>query len=99
MDAFSPEVCTDSLYITALRTAAEMRVFSPLLQDAFQAVSTTFVGRCTQDWRIESSGHHLYQHVLRSLQSALFHPQRSRSDEVLVVAILLGIVEVTLLFM
>ncbi|GES58262.1 C6 finger-domain-containing protein [Aspergillus terreus] len=89
VDAFSPEVDVKAGQAGALRRAAEIRMFSPILQDAFEAVSVAFFGRCIQDKRIEMSGHHLYPRVLRKLQQALQDPERSRAESTLATVILL----------
>jgi hypothetical protein len=94
VDAFSPEVDVKSGQAGALRRAAEIRMFSPILMDAFEAVSVAFFGRSVQDPRIESSGFHLYPRVLRSLQHALQDPERSKAESTLATVILLMAFEV-----
>ncbi|KAF7591599.1 hypothetical protein BBP40_001297 [Aspergillus hancockii] len=89
VDAFSPEVDIKSGQAGALRRAAGIRMFSPILMDAFEAVSVAFFGRSIQDPRIESSGFHLYPRVLRSLQHALQDPERSKAESTLATVILL----------
>ncbi|GMG22353.1 unnamed protein product [Aspergillus oryzae] len=89
VDAFSPEVDVKSGQAGALRRAAEIRMFSPLLMDAFEVVSATFFGRSIQDPRIEESGTLLYGRVLRNLQNALFDPERSKAESTLATVILL----------
>lgn len=94
VDAFSPEVDVKSGQAGALRRAAEIRMFSPILTEAFEAVSVAFFGRCIQDKRIEMSGSHLYPRVLRKLQQALHDPERSRAESTLATVILLMAFEV-----
>ncbi|KAB8250629.1 hypothetical protein BDV35DRAFT_377346 [Aspergillus flavus] len=94
VDAFSPEVDVKSGQAGALRRAAEIRMFSPLLMDAFEVVSATFFGRSIQDPRIEKSGTLLYGRVLRNLQNALFDPERSKAESTLATVILLMAFEV-----
>ncbi|KAE8356825.1 C6 finger domain-containing protein [Aspergillus coremiiformis] len=89
VDAFSPEVDIKSGQAGALRRAAEIRMFSPILMDAFEAVSVAFFGRSVQDPRIESSGFYLYPRVLRHLQHALQDPERSKAESTLATVILL----------
>ncbi|KAJ9295250.1 transcriptional regulator family: Fungal Specific TF [Paecilomyces variotii] len=89
VDAFSPEVDLSSGRAGAIRAGAEIRMFSPMISNAFEAVSTTFFGRSIQDPRIEASGLKLYPKVLRSLQQALLDPERSRSEATLVTVTLL----------
>ncbi|KAJ5280467.1 transcriptional regulator family: Fungal Specific TF [Penicillium angulare] len=89
VDAFSPEVDIKSGRAGALRAAAEIRMFSPLITDAFEAVSVAFFGRSVQNKEIEASGFRLYPRVLRGLQDALIDPERSKSEATLVTVTLL----------
>lgn len=89
VDAFSPEVDTSSGRAGALRAGAGIRMFSPLLSSAYEAVSLTFSGRMMNEPRIESAGMKLYPRVLRSLQDALFDPERSRAEATLITVVLL----------
>ncbi|KAB8257371.1 hypothetical protein BDV32DRAFT_82732 [Aspergillus pseudonomiae] len=89
IDAFSPEVDIKSGQAGALRRAAEIRMFSPILMEAYEAVSVAFFGRSVQDPRIEKSGSPLYGRVLRNLQSALQDPERSKAESTLATVILL----------
>lgn len=94
VDAFSPEVDVKSGRAGALRRAAEIRMFSPIIGDAFEAVSVAFFGRSVRDPRIEATGFQLYPKVLRNLQQALFDPERSKAESTLVTVILLMAFEV-----
>ncbi|RAO70398.1 uncharacterized protein BHQ10_006410 [Talaromyces amestolkiae] len=89
VDAFSPEVDASSGHAGALRAGAEIRMFSPLISSAYDAVSLTFFGRSVKDPRIEAAGIKLYPKVLRSLQEALLDPEKSRSEATLVTVTLL----------
>ncbi|CAL5875264.1 uncharacterized protein PFLUO_LOCUS9568 [Penicillium psychrofluorescens] len=89
LDAFSPEVDSKHGRAGAIRAAAEIRMFSPLISDAFEAVSVAFFGRSIQDKRIEASGFRLYPRVLRGLQDALVDPEKSKAESTLVTVILL----------
>ncbi|KAL1980958.1 hypothetical protein VTN96DRAFT_3298 [Rasamsonia emersonii] len=89
LDAFSPEVDSSSGRAGALRAAASIRMFSPMIANAFDAVSMTFFGRSVKDPRIESAGLQLYPRTLRSLQQALLDPERSRAEATLVTVTLL----------
>ncbi|KAJ6136344.1 hypothetical protein N7512_001504 [Penicillium capsulatum] len=89
VDAFSPEVDIKSGRAGALRAAAGIRMFSPLISEAFDAVSVAFFGRSVQDKEIEASGFRLYPRVLRGLQDALLDPERSKAESTLVTVILL----------
>jgi hypothetical protein len=89
VDAFSPEVDIRSGRAGAIRAAADIRMFSPMISNAFNAVSLTYFGRSTQYPRIEAAGMKLYPMVLRSLQDALLDPERSRSEATLITVTLL----------
>jgi hypothetical protein len=94
VDAFSPEVDMKSGRAGALRAAAGIRMFSPLISDAFEAVSVAFFGRSVQNKQIEASGFRLYPRVLRGLQDALVDPEKSKAESTLVTVILLLAFEV-----
>ena len=94
VDAFSPEVDAKAGHAGALRRAAEIRMFSPILMDAFQSVSVAFFGRSVQNKEVEAAGFSLYPRVLRSLQQALQDPERSKAESTLVTVILLMAFEV-----
>lgn len=96
VDAFSPQVDAKAGEAGAIRRAAEIRMFSPILTDAFQAVSRVFFGRSVQNKSIEVSGFSGYPLVLRSLQNALLDPERSKAESTLATVILLMAFEVFL---
>ncbi|KAJ5170069.1 uncharacterized protein N7500_002852 [Penicillium coprophilum] len=89
VDAFSPEVDVKSGRAGALRAAAGIRMFSPLITDAFEAVSVAFFGRSVQNKQIEASGFRIYPRVLRALQDALVDPEKCKAESTLVTVILL----------
>ncbi|KAJ5676140.1 hypothetical protein N7462_009037 [Penicillium macrosclerotiorum] len=89
VDAFAPEVDVKSGRAGALRAAAGIRMFSPLISDAFEAVSVAFFGRSVQNKQIEASGFRLYPRVLRGLQDALVDPEKCKAESTLVTVILL----------
>ncbi|KAJ5132085.1 hypothetical protein N7448_006243 [Penicillium atrosanguineum] len=89
VDAFAPEVDLKSGRAGALRAAAGIRMFSPLISDAYEAVSVAFFGRSVQNKQIEASGFRLYPRVLRGLQDALNDPERCKAESTLVTVILL----------
>lgn len=64
-------------------------MFSPLITNAFEAVSVTFFGKSVQDPRIESAGLKLYPQTLRTLQSALLDPEMSKAEATLITVTLL----------
>ena len=99
VDAFSPEVDIKSGRAGALRAAAGIRMFSPLITDAFEAVSVAFFGRSVQNKQIEASGFRLYPRVLRGLQDALVDPEKCNAESTLVTVILLLAFEVGLFFL
>jgi hypothetical protein len=94
VDAFSPEVDAKAGQAGAIRRAAEIRMFSPILTDAFQSVSQVFFGRSVQNKTIEATGFSFYPRVLRSLQDALQDPERSKAESTLATVILLMAFEV-----
>ncbi|BCS28134.1 Zn(II)2Cys6 transcription factor [Aspergillus puulaauensis] len=89
VDAFSPEVDIKSGQAGAIRRAAEIRMFSPILSDAFDSVSQVFFGRSVQNKSIEVQGFSYYPRVLRSLQEALLDSERSKAESTLATVILL----------
>jgi hypothetical protein len=95
VDAFSPNVDIKSGRAGALRAAAGIRMFSPLITDAFEAVSVAFFGRSVQNKQIEASGFRLYPRVLRGLQDALVDPEKCKAESTLVTVILLLAFEVS----
>ena len=95
VDAFSPEVDAKAGQAGALRRAAEIRMFSPILEDAFESVSVAYFGRTVQNKDLEAAGFRLYPRVLRSLQQALQDPERSKAESTLVTVTLLMAFEVT----
>jgi hypothetical protein len=94
VDAFAPNERLDCGSSSAIREAASVRMFSPLLQNAFHAVSTSYFGQFLGDWRVVSAGRRSYLGVVSALQRALYHPVQSRSEGVLATAILLMAYEV-----
>jgi hypothetical protein len=94
VDAFAPNERLDCGSSSAIREAASVRMFSPLLQKAFHAVSTSYFGQFLGDWRVISAGRRSYLGVLSALQIALYHPVQSRSEAVFATAILLMAYEV-----
>lgn len=95
---FSPTTPFNCGGTLRLRQAAEMRVFSPILCNAFEAASLTFTGNRQQNRSIEMAGHARYIRVLGQLQKAVYNPQRSQSTDVLTVVLLSTIIEVSSLW-
>jgi hypothetical protein len=71
-----------------------MRLSSPFLYTAFNAVSTVYVGHQLGDMDIIWAGRTVYSRVLTRLHLALSHPVHSRSEIVLVTVLLLIAYEV-----
>jgi hypothetical protein len=77
-----------------LRAASELRAFSPLLDNAFHAVSLTAFGSSSSGRDFRPIGHRLYLLVLKQLQKAIADPKDSKSIEVLFSVLLITILEV-----
>ncbi|PWY87538.1 C6 finger domain protein [Aspergillus heteromorphus CBS 117.55] len=87
---FSPQNVSGTI---ALREARQMRICSPMLNNAFEAASLTIAGRRDGNRAVEVAGHCRYTKVLRLLQEALYDPQKGKSTEVLLVVLLATIIE------
>ena len=70
------------------RAAAQIRLSSPLLYNAFLSVSASHFGSSVGDSRIVLAAQKLYVNVLGELQRALFSPSRSQSQWTLFTVIL-----------
>lgn len=91
IDAFSPEVPSNCGPSKTLRAAAGIRMFSPILSDAFRAVSITHFGQSVLDQRMEHVAYKAYLTVLRDLQNALNDTDVNKSQGVLLtVAVLMS---------
>ena len=91
---FSPTTTVNVGSTMRLRQAAEMRVFSPMLCNAFEAASLTFAGsrECIPQLRI--AGNARYVRLLQQLQNAICHLEKSQSTDVLLVVLMSTIIEV-----
>lgn len=94
IEQFSPAGGANFGGTMKLRQAAELRVFSPILCNAFEAASLTFAGSREKIKQIQLAGHAQYVRVLRQLQRAIYHPEKSQSTDILVVVLLSTIIEV-----
>ena len=94
IEQFSPAGGANCGGTMKLRQAAELRVFSPILCNAFEAASLTFAGTREKIKPIQLAGHAQYVRVLRQLQRAIYHPEKSQSTDILVVVLLSTIIEV-----
>lgn len=94
IDSFAPNARDDCGTSSAIRQAGSNMMFSPLLSDAFQAVSMAYFGQSTGNWTIMSQGYRCYRQTVDRLQEALFDPRQSRSEGVLATVILFMAYEV-----
>jgi hypothetical protein len=94
IDEFGSRNTGNSGGVRGFRAAAELRAFSPLLDNAFYASSLTIFGSSMQKHNVAHVGHRFYSFVLSDLRKAINDPQRSRSSEVLVSAVLMTVLEV-----
>jgi hypothetical protein len=78
LDAFAPSPHRSSDWFRG--AAAEARLSSPILYNAFLSVSASYVGSSVGDSRIVLAAQKLYVNVLRELQKALLSPSQSRSQ-------------------
>jgi hypothetical protein len=95
INGFSPDPSSTHGRVFDLRSASERRIFSPLLASGFGAAALTFVGRRDEHPKITAAGNSQYNRLLRLLQGAVNHPEKSKSTEVLTVVVLLTIIEVS----
>jgi hypothetical protein len=79
---------------TWLDAAAEVRLSSTTLTDAFECTSTADFGKSIGDTRIVFAARKLYIKVLNALQRALQSPSESRSSETMFAISLLAQFEV-----
>ncbi|PGH10723.1 hypothetical protein AJ79_05314 [Helicocarpus griseus UAMH5409] len=90
VDDFSPEVDGNTIGSSqVVRSAAGIRIFSPVLSDAFKAVSLTYFGQNVADQRIERTGYRVHVSVLRKLQEAINQMEKTNSQGVLLTVCLL----------
>lgn len=89
IDAFAPDggdLCGKS---NAIRKAGSDRMFSPILNEAFEAVSVAYFAQYVGSQGAMAHSYQTYCRVLHHLQSALVNPQQSRSAGVFATVILL----------
>ena len=94
VDAFAPLSRLRCGRSDTIRIAARQTTSSPLLDQAFQAVSTGYVGKLMDNPDLASAGTGQYLAVLHLLQAALNDVGRSRSDAVLLTVVLMMVYEV-----
>jgi hypothetical protein len=94
IDAFAPDGHDDCGQSSAIWRAGAVMMFSPLLTQAFRAVSIAYFGQSTGSPRLMSHGYKVYCQTLNHLQIALWDPKQSRSDGVFATVILLMAYEV-----
>jgi hypothetical protein len=83
VSAFSPQDDRGSGSSKLIQDVAASRMFSPLVSETINAVSTTFFGQLCFDPGIESLGYKNYPYLLRRLQQAICDPAESKSSAVL----------------
>ncbi|KAK2802919.1 hypothetical protein FQN51_004182 [Onygenales sp. PD_10] len=84
VDDFSPKVDGSSIGTSqTLRSAAGIRMFSPILCDGFKAAALTYFGQDVADRRIERTGYQVHLSLLRKLQQAIYDIDRHGSQGVL----------------
>ncbi|PGH29684.1 hypothetical protein GX50_07569 [[Emmonsia] crescens] len=90
VDDFSPQVDGNTTGTSqTVRSAAGIRMFSPVLSDAFKAVALTYFGHDVADQRIERTGSQIHVSVLRKLQEAIYNMQQTNSQGILLTVCLL----------
>ncbi|KLJ05325.1 hypothetical protein EMPG_11197 [Blastomyces silverae] len=90
LDDFSPEVDGETIGTSqTMRSAAGIRMFSPVLSDAFKAVALTYFGHEVADQRIERTGSQIHVSVLRKLQEAIYNMHQTNSQGILLTVCLL----------
>ncbi|PGG97618.1 hypothetical protein GX51_07250 [Blastomyces parvus] len=90
LDDFSPEVDGETIGTSqTVRSAAGIRMFSPVLSDAFKAVALAYFGHDVGDQRIERTGSQIHVSVLRKLQEAIYNMHQTNSQGVLLTVCLL----------
>ncbi|OAX82058.1 hypothetical protein ACJ72_03600 [Emergomyces africanus] len=90
LDDFSPQVDENSIGTSqTIRSAAGIRMFSPVLSDAFKAVALSYYGHDVADRRIERTGSQIHVSVLRKLQEAIYNMQQTNSQGILLTVCLL----------
>lgn len=95
VDDFSPQVDGNTTGTSqTVRSAAGIRMFSPVLSDAFKAVALTYFGHDVADQRIERTGSQIHVSVLRKLQEAIYNMQQTNSQGILLTVCLLMCFEV-----
>lgn len=95
VDAFAPSSQLCCGRSDSIRIAAGQRASSPLLDQAFQAVSSGYVGKLVGNADLASAGTRQYLNILCMLQVALSDVGHSRSDSVLLTVVLMMVYEVT----
>ena len=71
IDPFTPDGHGDCGSSSAIRRAGSVMMFSPLLTQAFRAVSIAYFGQSTSSPRVMSQGYKIYCQTLNHLQLSL----------------------------
>lgn len=98
INAFAPDPSNIHGRVFDLRSAAEKRIFSPLLSSGFEATALIFVGQRDQSQKFVTAGNNRYQRALKLLQQSVNDPQQCRSTDALTMVVLLTIIEVSMKF-
>jgi hypothetical protein len=94
INGFSPDPSAAHGSVFDLKSASEMRIFSPLLSAAFSAASLTFIGQRDSQPKMLMAANSQYNRTIGLLTRVVNHPERCKSTEVLVVVVLFTIIEV-----
>jgi hypothetical protein len=94
INAFAPDPSNIHGRVFDLRSAAEKRIFSPLLAAGFDATALIFIGQRDQTQKFVTAGNNQYHRVLKLLQRIVNDPQQCKSTEALTMVVLLTVIEV-----
>ncbi|EEA19349.1 hypothetical protein TMatcc_009482 [Talaromyces marneffei ATCC 18224] len=93
INAFAPDPTNIHGRVFDLRSAAERRIFSPLLSAGFDATALIFIGHRDQNRKFLTAGNNQYHRALRLLQKTVDDPQQCTSTDALTMVVLLTVIE------
>lgn len=93
INAFAPDPSSIHGRVFDLRSAAEKRIFSPLLAAGFDATALIFIGQRDQTQKFVNAGNNQYRRVLQLLQRVVNDPEQCKSTDALVMVVLLTMIE------
>ncbi|EED13612.1 C6 finger domain protein, putative [Talaromyces stipitatus ATCC 10500] len=93
INAFAPDPLNIHGRVFDLRSAAERRIFSPVLAAGFDATALIFVGQRDQNQKFLRAGNIQYNRALRLLQKAVNDPQQCTSTDALTMVVLVTVIE------